>query len=352
MKARTATGTSPRHAVEREAEKNAVIEVPIADTISAAVEAITLPEPSAGLIIDRAPPSAPTPPGMAKGPSEDSQMRSFDDLTEEPFRSKDPGVRPPSQEEAMRKRPPTPPALADIAEPPDDAGEFHVTSPLRVLFRLMTARATGLLVVAVGGIKKEIYVRDGQPEYVSSNVASELFGNYLVSKGVLSDGELAMALAMMPHYGGKLGDTLVGLGLLKPLEVFRHLTRQVRSKIIDVCTWNKGGFGWYAGRENPREAFPLDFNAFEILGAGAMALSDDHIESWIAKHGSLRLRASRTRRVGPERFEVKGLVQLCDLLDGKRTVGDLVELNPDRNERLKTGRMLCLLEACDLARPA
>lgn len=252
----------------------------------------------------------------------------------------------------MRKRPPTPPSLSDIDEPPDDAGEFHVTSPLRVLFRLMTARATGLLVVAVGGIKKEIYVRDGQPEYVSSNVASELFGNYLVSKGVLSDGELAMALAMMPHYGGKLGDTLVGLGLLKPLEVFRHLTRQVRSKIIDVCTWNKGGFGWYAGRENPREAFPLDFNAFEILGAGAMALSDDHIESWIAKHGSMRLRASRTRRVGPERFEVKGLVQVCDLLDGKRTVGDLVELQADRNERLKVGRMLCLLEACDLARPA
>ncbi|HEV7559365.1 MAG TPA: DUF4388 domain-containing protein, partial [Kofleriaceae bacterium] len=250
----------------------------------------------------------------------------------------------------LRRKPPTPPLLADITEPPDDAGDFGLTSPLRVLFRLMTARATGLLVVAVGGIKKEIYVRDGQPEYVSSNVASELFGNYLVTKAVLSDGELAMALAMMPHYGGKLGDTLVGLGLLKPLEVFRHLTRQVRSKIIDVCTWNKGGFGWYAGRENPREAFPLDFNAFEILGAGAMALTDDVIESWIAKNGGLRLRASRARRVGPERFEVKGLVELFEYLDGRRSVGDLVELQAERSERLKTGRMLALLEACDLAR--
>ncbi len=308
------------------------VEAPIADTISAAVEAITLPD-------ETMPP-----------PNEDSQMRAFDDITEPPQpRDKVPA---PTPEEALRKQPPTPPALADIPEPPDDAGEFSLTSPLRVLFRLMTARATGLLVVAVGGIKKEIYVRDGQPEYVSSNVASELFGNYLVTKGVLSDGELAMALAMMPHYGGKLGDTLVGLGLLKPLEVFRHLTRQVRSKIIDVCTWNKGSFGWYAGRENPREAFPLDFNAFEILGAGAMAMSDDHCESWIAKNNSLKLRASRTRRVGPERFEVKGLVQLCEMLDGKKSVGDLVEMQEDRAERLRVGRMLCLLEACDLARPA
>ncbi|MFN0250698.1 MAG: serine/threonine protein kinase [Kofleriaceae bacterium] len=343
--ARTAAGSAPRHAIEitLDLEPPGTVEVPIADTISAAVEAITLPD-DGGIDIDLS--------DDAPSRLEDSQMRAFDDLTEDPAVQSRGNIRLPPPEELARKRPPTPPALADIPEPPDDAGEFHITSPLRVLFRLMTARATGLLVVAVGGIKKEIYVRDGQPEYVSSNVASELFGNYLVSKGVLSDGELAMALAMMPHYGGKLGDTLVGLGLLKPLEVFRHLTRQVRSKIIDVCTWNKGSFGWYAGRENPREAFPLDFNAFEILGAGAMALSDDHIESWIAKYGSIKLRASRTRRVGPERFEVKGLVQLCETLDGKKSNADIVEAQTDRADRLKTGRMLCLLEACDLARPA
>jgi hypothetical protein len=302
-----------------------IVEVPIADTISAAVEAITLPDQN----------------------TEDSVIRAFDDL-EPPPRA----VRQPTEAEALRAGPPEPPALADIPEPPDDAGEFSSTPPLRVLFRLMTARATGLLVVAVGGVKKDIYVRDGMPEYVASNVASELFGNYLVTKGVLSDGELAMALAMMPHYGGKLGDTLVGLGLMKPLEVFRHLTRQVRTKIIDVCSWNKGTFAWYAGRENPREAFPLDFNAFEILGAGAMAMPDEHIDSWTARYANVRLRASRTRRVGPERFEVAGLVDLCELLDGQRSVGELVDLAPERAERLRTGRMLSLLEACDLARPA
>jgi eukaryotic-like serine/threonine-protein kinase len=310
-------------------KSDAVIDTPIADTISAAVEAIVLPDDHDEL----------------------SKPHSFDDLTEDAIANRSRDIKLPSAEDLRRKKPPTPPALADIAEPPDDAGDFSATSPLRVLFRLMTARATGLLVVAVGGIKKEIYVRDGQPEYVSSNVASELFGNYLVTKGVLSDGELAMALAMMPHYGGKLGDTLVGLGLLKPLEVFRHLTRQVRTKIIDVCTWNKGGFAWYAGRENPREAFPLDFNAFEILGAGALAVAEEVADAWVAKHGKQRLRASRTRRVGPERFEVKGLIELFDALDGKTTVNTIVERAHTRDDKLRTARMLALLEACDLARP-
>jgi serine/threonine protein kinase len=331
------TGTERKAFENLELDTSGAVEVPIADTISAAIGAIRLPDLG-------------TPP-PARTIDDDSVLRSFDDVMGEDEIEADVPIPHVTEEEALRKKPPTPPSLSDISEPPDDAGEFHATSPLRVLFRLMTARATGLLVVAVGGIKKEIYVRDGQPEYVSSNVASELFGNYLVSKGVLSDGELAMALAMMPHYGGKLGDTLVGLGLLKPLEVFRHLTRQVRSKIIDVCTWNKGGFGWYSGRENPREAFPLDFNAFEILGAGAMAMAEDHIENWVAKNAGLRLRASRTRRVGPERFEVKGLVELCEQLDGKRSIGELIEDQADRTDRLKLGRMLCLLESCDLARP-
>jgi serine/threonine protein kinase len=169
----------------------------------------------------------------------DPSSRDFDGKTVVPGRRSAAPPMPSSVEEVASKRP-APPQLGDIVDNPDDAGDFAQISPLRVLFRLMLARSTGLLVVSVGGIKKEVYVRDGQPEYVSSNVASELFGSYLVSKGVLSDGELAMALAMMPHYGGRLGDTLVGLGLLKPLEVFRHLTRQVRTKLIDVCTWNKG----------------------------------------------------------------------------------------------------------------
>jgi hypothetical protein len=333
-------------------ERDGVVDVPIADTISAAVEAITLPVPDRPEFLER---SEPIGVPVVHRRHEDSAMSAFDDLGAEPVpRSPDPST-PGSftgLDEGGRKKAPSPPTFAEIVDTPDDAGDFATTSPLRVLFRLMTTRATGLLLVAVGGIKKEIYVRDGQPEYVSSNVASELFGNYLVSKSVLSDGELAMALAMMPHYGGKLGDTLVGLGLLKPLEVFRHLTKQVRTKIIDVCTWNKGAFGWYAGRENPREAFPLDFNAFEILGAGAMAMSEELVEAWIARNATSRLRSTRTRRIGPERFEVKGLVGLCELLDGRRTVIDVVEASTDRSDRLNTGRMLNLLESCDLARPS
>jgi hypothetical protein len=278
----------------------------------------------------------------------DPSAEDFDGKPESGARPKA-GVKPAPEEVAAAPQPP-PPIIGEIAAPADDTGDFAVTPALTVLFRLMTSRATGLLVCSIGGIKKEIYVRDGMPEYVSSNVASELFGNYLVGQGILSEGELAMALAMMPHYGGKLGDTLVGLGLLRPLEVFRHLTRQVRAKLVDVCTWGKGSFGWYAGRENPREAFPLDLNGFEVLGAGAMALSDDAVDAWALRQRGTKLKAVKSGRIGPQRFELAGLRELHERLDGRRSVGELLDVYTDAAERRRTGRLLILLQQSELAK--
>ncbi|HTJ44763.1 MAG TPA: serine/threonine-protein kinase [Kofleriaceae bacterium] len=274
----------------------------------------------------------------------------FDDSAVEPAaRSRD--VRLPTAEELAAARPPQPPAVGEVDEAPDDTGDFASSPPLGVLFRLLTTRATGMLVVSVGGIKKEIYVRDGMPEFVSSNVASELLGNYLVSQNILSHGELAMALAMMPHYGGKLGDTLVGLGLLRPLEVFRQLTRQVRAKLIDVCSWTKGSFAWYAGRQNTREAFPLDLNAFEVLGAGAMAMPAALVDAWVGKHKSDHVKASKVVRLSPDRFEIPGLRDLYDSLDGRKSIGELLARYTDIEERMRTSRMMILLVQCEMAKP-
>jgi len=157
---------------------------------------------------------------------------------------------------------------------------------------------------------------------------------------------------MMPHYGGKLGDTLVGLGLLKPLEVFRNLTKQVRQKLIDVCTWSKGFYSWYANRTNDREAFPLDLNAFEVLGAGAMGLSDSVVEAWLERWRDARLKATKAGKFGPDRFELAGLRTIYDLLDGKKTVAEHLGRWTDETERKKALRMMMLLEMCELARPA
>jgi serine/threonine-protein kinase len=159
-----------------------------------------------------------------------------------------------------------------------------------------------------------------------------------------------MALAMMPHYSGKLGDTLVGLGLLKPLEVFRHLSRQVRQKLIDVCTWSKGNYRWYPGRENPREAFPLGLQRYEVLGAGAMALSAEVVAAFGARLGAKQPQSNKVTNVRPEDFELGHDVRkLYDSLNGRHTVSHLADRYTNDADRTRFFRLLYLFINTGLA---
>ncbi|MDB4966085.1 MAG: serine/threonine protein kinase [Myxococcales bacterium] len=235
-------------------------------------------------------------------------------------------------------------------EPPDLRGELADLSPVRLLARLAADRETGQLIIERGEITKEIFLVDGAPEFVSSNVPAERFGEYLVARGVISAGELSMALAILPRFQGKLGDTLVGLSLLRPLEVFRHLTRQVRDKIIDVFAWQTGRYRYHRGRMNKREAFPLGLDAFEILGAGVAGLPLEPVRLRLEKHAAKRVRRVERQRPSPEHFRVgAGPRELWQRLDGKRTVGEWMRRYDQPEQLLTLCRTLFLLIESDLA---
>ncbi len=235
-------------------------------------------------------------------------------------------------------------------EPPDLKGDLADVSPVRLFARLATDRETGQLVVERGSVTKEIFLVDGAPEFVSSNVPAERFGEYLVARGVISAGELSMALAILPRFQGKLGDTLVGLSLLRPLEVFRHLTRQVRDKIIDVFAWQSGNYRYYRGRMNKREPFPLGLDAFEILGAGVAGLPMEPVRVRLDKLAGKRVRRVERQRPTPEHFRVgAGPRELWQRLDGKRTVGEWMRRYEQPEQLLTLCRTLFLLIESDLA---
>jgi serine/threonine protein kinase len=232
----------------------------------------------------------------------------------------------------------------------DIGGDFGDMTPARMFARLASERATGLLVLERGPVTKEIFLVDGSPEFVSSNVPSERFGEYLVGKGVISPGELSMALAILPRFQGKLGDTLVGLSLLRPLEVFRHLTRQVREKIIDVFSWGDGKYRFFSGRTNQRESFPLGLDAFEILGAGVAGMPLMMLRGRLDRVADRKVRRIERARPTPEHFRVgAGPRELWQRLDGKRSVGDWMKRYDQPDQLLTLCRTLYLLIESDLA---
>jgi serine/threonine-protein kinase len=238
---------------------------------------------------------------------------------------------------------------------PDEEGDLAAVSPTRVFCRLAAAAETGLLIVKCSAIRKEVFLVDGAPEFVSSNLASELLGEYLVSKGVISSGELSMALAMMPQFGNKLGNALVGLSLLRPLELFRLLTQQVRDKLIDVYTWTKGSYRYYRGERTTQEAFPLGLNIYEVTGAGVMAIPEPVLRARFESVLDSVPRIVPNPQLDPESFHISELLQQAvALLDNQRTIRELYEAGstPEKQERfLRTLYLLVESELATLNRP-
>jgi hypothetical protein len=234
---------------------------------------------------------------------------------------------------------------------PDLSGSLEERSLIRLLYDLAVEEETGLLVIYSGQVVKEIYLVDGDPQFVASNQPAELFGQYLVSKGALTEGELSMALAMLPHFDGKLGNALVALKLLRPMQVLRHLTHQVRQKLLNAFALRTGSYAYFRDRRPELEAAPLGLDAFEIIGAGVRALPEELLRERIAGLRERYLRAVSPSPVPPEVFRMGGRErEVYDKLDGRFTLQELLDRFDDPEQRRLFSRVVYLLAEVGMVR--
>ncbi|MCK5797920.1 MAG: hypothetical protein KAI47_12080, partial [Deltaproteobacteria bacterium] len=269
----------------------------------------------------------------------------FDQTTEDPI----------AQAEGVAAERTTPIAGVPAMAPADLHGKLedpHEPSVVRSLFRLAADEETGLLMLQRGDEVKEIYFVDGDPRSVNSNRGDELFGQYLVRKRVINPGELSMALAMLPHFNGKLGDTLVALKLLRPVQVLRHLTHQVRQKLLEIFTWDRGAYFFYRGHRGVSESAPLGLDAFELIGTGVSLLDAAFVEGCLLSHLDRVFEPVKSHGMPPEIFRLGRLPrQTYEKHDGRQKLGQLLaafDPGPARDAFL---RMTYLLIETGLVEP-
>lgn len=156
---------------------------------------------------------------------------------------------------------------------PDFQASLEDNSMLSVLARLRERHETGGLFIeradaALGSRRKEIYVRDGRLLHVASNDRAELLGEYLVRRGVLERQQLELALKRITLTGGRLGDTLIGLGVVDAMDVFHAIRDQGRDRVATLCSWPRGKVTFYRGSAPTRVDFPLDLDLTSPMMAG------------------------------------------------------------------------------------
>jgi eukaryotic-like serine/threonine-protein kinase len=232
-----------------------------------------------------------------------------------------------------------------------ELGDLATVPPIRLLHRLAKSKASGLLKLELGATIKEAYLLDGQPLFISSNLASERLGPFLVAEGVITRDSLARALAAMPTSGGKLADSLVDLDLVTPLEAYRLLATQVGGKLIAACGWSDGRYIWAPGHPNPWRTRPLHLDIHRIIGAGASQLGKDFIEAWAEDRGAAFVIGEAVPQAEINAFGLgETLLRVHALLDGRTRLSELLARVRSPDARLNLIRLVYLCVQTELAR--
>jgi eukaryotic-like serine/threonine-protein kinase len=179
---------------------------------------------------------------------------------------------------------------------PEFVDEVSTEALATVLLRVVDTEATGVLfaegptesrpsrsVGAAGDVgRKDLYFVNGKLHHVASNNAGELLGEYLVRRGMITRDELDFALAVLPRYGGRMGDTLISLGLVASLDIFRAIRDQGHDRIVHLFQWHTGKVAFFAGQTAPHVEFPLDLELVPLVVAGVEAAepNDRALAKW------------------------------------------------------------------------
>lgn len=155
----------------------------------------------------------------------------------------------------------------------------RVLLPTR-LFQIALRRETGALYFRDASRKKKIYLVEGIPEFVVSTDKRELFGEHLVARGQVLRMEVEMALAMLPRFSGRLGEALCGLGVLRPIELFRAIHQQMQDRYLEIFSWRKGEVAFVRGARSHEETFPLGLDPFDLVLRGVRdSYSQEELEA-------------------------------------------------------------------------
>jgi serine/threonine protein kinase len=178
------------------------------------------------------------------------------------------------------------PALQwDIALPADaiDRGQLDPARLPTRIFHMAVRRETGVLVLQDGPRKKRTFFVEGSPECVTSTEKHELLGEFLIRRGQVLRMELEMALAVLPRFGGRIGDALVGIGVLRPIELFRAIHDQTQERLVEIFRWKRGEIAFARGMRSQEETFPLGVDTYELIGRGIRhGYRYDELESLLA----------------------------------------------------------------------
>lgn len=107
---------------------------------------------------------------------------------------------------------------------------------------LSQSKKNGTLEIVNGKVEKRIFFKEGLIVSSASNRPEEYLGHFLVSHGLITEAQLARAVAEQEKSRTLLGMILVNNGAIAERDISRMLRLKAEESIYDIFAWAEGDF--------------------------------------------------------------------------------------------------------------
>jgi len=209
------------------------------------------------------------------------------------------------------------------------AGSLADVKLPRYLFTLYQQRARGRLTLQQENQTQEVYIKDGMPVMIlSTQPGPHALGNLLVEAGKISPAQRERLLTKAQNDQRRLGEVLLGEGLITPHELFEALMAQLETKLMALFTWQDGHYRFEDGLAAAGDMPPFNFDLTKLLFKGLQeSLPVEQVEIQLRRYGQFPV-----MRAHPD-VDLRKLLtdprenKLIGYFDGETSLNDILRLS-------------------------
>ena len=150
------------------------------------------------------------------------------------------------------------------------AGVLRSGTLAELFVKLLRRSAVGVLRLSKDGARRDVYWLNGLPVFAESNLLSETFGRYLLTRGSITESQYHAVRRYMQSHGVRQGEALVALEILNNQEVYGLLRGQVRERVARCFTWDGAEYAFFEDKGFLDDKLMFPMNPLALLVEGVL----------------------------------------------------------------------------------
>ena len=200
-------------------------------------------------------------------------------------------------------------------------GHLRTMAPGHLFQWLSFSQKTGKLVVRNATVEKTVFVHEGKITTSASTDPREYLGQFLMSHGYITEGELKKAMEVQEQSKILLGKILVIIEAITEDDLKRLMRKKVEEEIYDIFLWPDGDFEFIDSEKPTMDLVPMNVDLTGIVMEGSRRVDEwDRIRKVVTSQDLVPVPAGK---IPTEKLN-EAQRRIVDVIDGQRTIADII----------------------------